>query len=164
MATHSSTLAWEISWTEEPSRLQSMGSRRVGHGWVTSLSLFTFMHWRRKWQPTPAWRIPGTGAWWVAIYEVAQSRTGLTWLSSSRWINSRELQCNTMPIVNDTFYAVQNLREWNSCCVLTTKQKQRNTRKTRIGVRCAYCLDYNNGTQDICICPNSNSKCLVVQW
>ena len=48
--------------TEEPGRLQSTGSLRVGHDWVTSLSLFTFMHWRRKWQPTPvlAWRIPGT--------------------------------------------------------------------------------------------------------
>ena len=43
----------ENPWMEEPSRLQFMGSRRVGHDWVTSLSLFTFMHWRRKWQPTP---------------------------------------------------------------------------------------------------------------
>ena len=53
MAPHSSTLAWEIPWAEEPGRLQSMGSLRVGHDWATSLSLFTFMHWRRKWQPTP---------------------------------------------------------------------------------------------------------------
>ena len=53
MATHSSTLAWEILWTEEPGWLQSMGSWRVGHNWVASLSLFTFMHWRRKWKPTP---------------------------------------------------------------------------------------------------------------
>ena len=52
MATHSSTLAWRIPWMEEPGRLQSMGSLRVGHDWATSLSLFTFMHWRRKWQPT----------------------------------------------------------------------------------------------------------------
>ena len=58
MATHSSTLAWKIPWTEEPGRLQSMGSHRVGHDWVTSLSLFTFMHWRRKWQPTPV-LLPG---------------------------------------------------------------------------------------------------------
>ena len=51
-------LAWEIPWTEEPGGLQSMGSQRVGHDWVTSLSLFTFMHWRRKWQPTPVF-LPG---------------------------------------------------------------------------------------------------------
>ena len=43
----------ENPWTEEPGRLQSMGSRRVRPDWATSLSLFTFMHWRRKWQPTP---------------------------------------------------------------------------------------------------------------
>ena len=53
MAPHSSTLAWKILWMEEPGRLKSMGSLRVGHDWATSLSLFTFMHWRRKWQPTP---------------------------------------------------------------------------------------------------------------
>ena len=53
MAPHSSTLAWQIPWTEEPGGLKSMGSLGVGHDWGTSLSLFTFMHWRRKWQPTP---------------------------------------------------------------------------------------------------------------
>ena len=53
MAPHSSTLAWKIPWMEEPGRLQSTGWLRVGHDWATSLTLFTFMHWRRKWQPTP---------------------------------------------------------------------------------------------------------------
>ena len=48
MAPHSSTLAWKIPWMEEPGRLQSMGLRRVGHNCATSLSLSTFMHWRRK--------------------------------------------------------------------------------------------------------------------
>ena len=134
MAPHSSTLAWEIPWMEEPGRLQSMGSWRVRHNWATSLSLFTFMHWRRKWQPTPVF-LPGEshewrslvgcspwgrwesdttarlhfhfslscigegngnplqcsclenprdgGAWWAAVYGVAQSQTWLKWLSSS---------------------------------------------------------------------------------
>ena len=58
MAAHSSTLAWKIPWTEEPGGLQSMGSVRVRHDWVNLLSLFTFMHWRRKWQPTPVF-LPG---------------------------------------------------------------------------------------------------------
>ena len=53
VAPHSSTLAWKIPWTEEPGWLESMGLLRVGHDWATSLSLFTFVHWRRKWQPTP---------------------------------------------------------------------------------------------------------------
>ena len=59
MATHSRILAWKIPWTEEPGGLKSMGSLRVGHDWAILLSLFTFMHWRRKWQPTAVWRIPG---------------------------------------------------------------------------------------------------------
>ena len=57
MAPHSSTLAQKIPWTEEPGRLQSMGLLRVGR-----LSDFTFtfhfQHWRRTWQPTPAF-LPG---------------------------------------------------------------------------------------------------------
>ena len=63
MAPHSRTLAWKIPWTEEPGRLQSMGLLRVGHDWMTSLSLFTFMLWRRKWQPTPVF-LPGESQGW----------------------------------------------------------------------------------------------------
>ena len=58
MAPYSTILTWKISWMKEPSRLQSMGSLRVGHGWETSLSLFTFMYWRRKWHITPVF-LPG---------------------------------------------------------------------------------------------------------
>ena len=58
MTPYSSTLAWKIPWTEEPGRLQSMGLLGEGHDWETSLWLFTFMHWRRKWQPTPVF-LPG---------------------------------------------------------------------------------------------------------
>ena len=58
MAPHSSTLDWKIPWMEKSGRLQSMGSLSVRHDWTTSLSLFTFMHWRRKWQPTPVF-LPG---------------------------------------------------------------------------------------------------------
>ena len=58
MAPDSSTLAWKIPWTEEPGGLQSMRSLGVGHYWATSLSLFTFTHWRMKWQPIPVF-LPG---------------------------------------------------------------------------------------------------------
>ena len=54
----SGTPAWRIPWTEEPGRLWSMGLLRVGHDWATLLSLFSFMHWRRKWQPTTVF-LPG---------------------------------------------------------------------------------------------------------
>ena len=97
MAPHSSTLAWKIPWTEEPGRLQSLGSRRVRHNWATSLSLFTFMHWRRTWQPTPVF-LPGNPrdgeAWWAAVYGVAQSQTRLKQLSSSSSSTTNIMQLN----------------------------------------------------------------------
>ena len=86
MATHSSTLAWKIPWSEEPGRLQSMGSLRVRQDWATSLSLFTFMHWRRKWQPTPVFLLGeslGRGSLVACLYGVTQSWTWLKRLSSS---------------------------------------------------------------------------------
>ena len=58
MAPHSSTFAWKIPLMEKSGGLRSMGLLRVGHDGATSLSLFTFMHWRRKWQPTPVF-LPG---------------------------------------------------------------------------------------------------------
>ena len=82
MAPHSSTLAWKIPWMEEPGRLQSMGSLRVGHDWATSLSLFTFMHWRRKWQPTPVF-LPGESqGWWslVGCHLWGRTESARTWL------------------------------------------------------------------------------------
>ena len=93
MAIHSSTLAWKVPWAEEPGRLQSTGLLRVGHDWATSLSLFTFMHWRRKWQPTPVF-LPGESQGlrslvWAAVYGVAQSQTQLKGLSSAG--RSREI-------------------------------------------------------------------------
>ena len=66
MAPHSSTLAWKIPWTEEPGGPQSMVSLRVGQDSATSLSLFNFMHWRRKWQPTPVF-LPGESQGWESL-------------------------------------------------------------------------------------------------
>ena len=98
---HCSTLAWKIPWMEKPGRLQPMRSLRVGHDWATSLSLFTFMHWRRKWKPTPVF-LPGEswGQGRASVYGVAQSWTWLKQLSSSKsqftfrlnnWSSSSEL-------------------------------------------------------------------------
>ena len=63
MALHSSTLAWKIPWMEEPGGLQSMGSQSQ-----TRLNdfIFTFMHWRRKWQPTPVF-LPGESQGWGSL-------------------------------------------------------------------------------------------------
>ena len=62
MATHSSTLAWKISWAEEPGRLAVHG---VAKSW-TQLSDFTFTHWRKKWQPTPVF-LPGESQGWGSL-------------------------------------------------------------------------------------------------
>ena len=66
MAPHSSTLAWKIPWMEEPGGLRSMGSRRVRHDWTTLLSLFTFMHWRKKWKLIPVF-LPGESQGWGSL-------------------------------------------------------------------------------------------------
>ena len=103
LAPHSSTLAWKIPWMEEPGRLQSMGSLRVGHDWATSLSLFIFMHWRRKWQPTPVF-LPGESRGWGSLVGcrlwVTQSQTRLKWLSSENLhIDSGNVpSCQLLPL------------------------------------------------------------------
>ena len=83
MALHSSTLAWKIPWAEEPGRLQSMGSLRVGHNWATSLSLFTF-HFNAlekemaTYSSVLAWRIPGTAEPGV-LPSLGSHRVGHDW-------------------------------------------------------------------------------------
>ena len=64
-----------------------MGSLRFRHHWVTSLSLFTLLHWRRKWQPTPVfWRIPGTGEP-GGLPSMGSHRVGHDWsdLAAAAW-------------------------------------------------------------------------------
>ena len=87
-ATHSSVLAWRISRMEEPGGLQSMRSLRVGHDWATSLSLSCIGEGNGNPLQCSCMENPRDGgAWWEAIYGVAQSWTRLKWLSS---IHSRE--------------------------------------------------------------------------
>jgi len=84
MAPHSSTLAWKIPWTEEPGGLQSMGLLRVGHDWATSLSLLCIGEGNGNPLQCSCLENPRDGgAWWAAVYGVAQSRTRLKRLSSS---------------------------------------------------------------------------------
>ena len=82
MAIHSSTLAWQIPWTEEPGRLQTMGLLGVRHDWATSLSRIG----EGNGNPLRCSCLENPrdgGAWWAAVYGVAQSRTPLKRLSSS---------------------------------------------------------------------------------
>ena len=87
MAPHSSTLAWKIPWMEEPDGLRSMG-------WLsqTQLSNFTFtfhFHALEKEMGNPLQcscleNPRGRGAWWAAVYGVAQGRTQLKRRSTAR--------------------------------------------------------------------------------
>ena len=91
MAPHSSTLAWKIPWTEEPGRLQSMGSRRVRHDWATSLSFSLSCIGEGNGNPLQCSCLenPRDGvAWWATVYGVAQSWTRLKRLSSSSSIHT----------------------------------------------------------------------------
>ena len=86
MATHSSTLASKIPWIEEPGRLQSIGSLRVGHDWATSLSFSLSCIGEGNGTPLQCSCLVnprGSGAWRAAVYGVTQSRTRLKRLSSS---------------------------------------------------------------------------------
>ena len=102
--------AWKIPWMGEPGGLQSMGSRRVGHDWATSLSFFTFMHWTRKWQPTPVF-LPG---------ESQGEPGGLPSMGSHQvghdWSNLAAAAEHTISPWTDT----QNVRE-TKMCLLTAK-------------------------------------------
>ena len=124
MAAHSSTLTWEIPWTEEPGRLQSMGSQRVRHNWATSLSLFTFMHWRSKWQPTPVF-MPGESQGWDpgGLSSMGSHRVGHDWcdlataamsvsVTGTLWLLESYLG-NTVAV--SSLWVTQKALSWNIC-------------------------------------------------
>ena len=84
MTPHSSTLAWKIPWTEEPVRLQSMGSLRVEHDWATSLSLSCVAEGNGNPLQCSCLENPrDRGAYCAPVSGVAQSRTQLKRLSTS---------------------------------------------------------------------------------
>ena len=77
-------LAWKIPWTEEPGRLQSIGSRNVRHDWATSLSLSCIGEGNGNPLQCSCLENPRDGgAWWAAVYGVAQSRTRLSDLAAA---------------------------------------------------------------------------------
>ena len=104
MAPHSSTLAWKIPWMEEPGGLQSMGSLRVRHDWATSLSLFTFMHWRRKWQATPVF-LPGESQGWGSLmgcHLMGSHRVGHDWSN----LATAAAPTSWIPVSTDIFFLI----------------------------------------------------------
>ena len=118
MAPHSSSLAWKIPWMEEPGRLQSTGLLRVRHNWATSLSLFTFMHWRREWKHTSVF-LPGESQGRGSlVYGVAQSQTRLKRLSSSS---------------NTTYELTLAINYWIKCVLFRMIRARKDIKSTMIG-------------------------------
>ena len=92
MAPHSSTLAWKIPWSEEPGRLQSMGSRRFRYDWATYFHFSLSCIGEGNGNPLQCSCLENPrdgGAWWAAVYGVTQSRTRLKWLSSKEPLAAR---------------------------------------------------------------------------
>ena len=111
MATHSGTFAWKIPWMKEPGRLQFMESLRVRHDWATSLSLFLSCFGEGNGNPLQCSCLENPrdgGAWWAAVYGVAQSRTRLKWLSSSSSVMPRRLCWIKIIITASTWFFFYN--------------------------------------------------------
>ena len=138
MTPHSSTLAWKIPWTEEPGRLQSMGSLRVRYDWGTSLSRIG----EGKGKPFQCSCLENPrdrGAWWAAVYGVAKSRTRLKRLSSSSGRAFRKVAINKQFIfTNGSYYNKRELWEWNRIARFgkAGKNKENFGRATIDIVRC----------------------------
>ena len=111
MVPHSSSLAWKIPWMEEPGRLQSMGSQGVGRDWATSLPIFTFMHWRRKWQPTPVF-LPGESQGRESLVgcRLWGRRVGHDWsnLAAAAWLIHVEVWQTTTKFCKATILQLKN--------------------------------------------------------
>jgi len=132
MAPHSSTLAWKIPWMEEPSRQQTMGLLRVRRDWVTSLSLFTFTHWKRKWQPAPVFlpgesqgrgSLVGCRLWGRAESDTTEQLPFHFALSCIGEGNGNPLQCSCL----------ENTRDGGAWCAAVCGVAQSRTRLKRLG-------------------------------
>ena len=137
MAPHSSTLAWKIPWTEEPGRLQSMGSHRVRHDWRDLAAAVYIYIWRRQWQPTPA-LLPGRSHGWRSLvgcspcdHEESDTTERLHFHFSLSYIgegNSNPLQCSCLESPRD------GGASWAAVCGVT----QSRTRLKRLSSSSIY--------------------------
>jgi len=131
MAPHSSTIAWKIPWMEEPGGLQFMGLLRVGHDWVTSLSLSLSCTGEGNGNPLQCSCLENPrdrGAWWAAVYGVTQSWTRLKQLSSSssnsHFLKTRKIrfewQMCQYDIQRRGRQTLASLTSWKYFCTITS--------------------------------------------
>ena len=120
MATQCSVLAWRIPGTGEPGGLPSKGSHRVGHDWETSLSLSCIGEGNDNPLQCSCLENPrDRGAWWEAVYGVAQSQTRLKWLNSNSSIICSILYILLMSagsvVISSYLSDTDDLRLWKNC-------------------------------------------------
>ena len=124
MAPHSSTLAWKTLWTEEPCRLRSMVSLRVRHDWATSLSLFTFLHWRREWQPTPVFLSGESQGWGPGgLLSMGLHRVRHNWWDSGSSNPDQLSFPEVMTSLKTSFNFTMKCKRLMDCCKMQTKGK-----------------------------------------
>ena len=117
MAPHSSTLAWKIPWMEEPGRLQSMGLLRVRHAWAISLYFSLSCIGEGNGNPLQCSCLENPrdrGAWWAAIYGVAQSWTWLKRFRSSSSISSSNTHLSFLPSI---FFSIRVFSNELALCI-----------------------------------------------
>ena len=137
LAPHSSTLAWKIPWMEEPGRLQSMGSLRVGHDWATAFSLSLSCTGEGNGNPLQCSCLENPrdrGAWWAAICGAAQSRTWLKQLSSSSSNKEGEWDAKWRKVW--VFGHGNSPSFW--LCPLFMSKRHKKERKRKIEKKCGY--------------------------
>ena len=165
---------------EEPGRLQSMGLLRVRHDWATSLSLslFTFMHWRRKWQPTPVF-LPGESQGWVSL--VGCRLWGHTESDTLKWLSSSSSSLDNGYVAPSFLYSLISLQIFDNLLqrisariryiqsALPLKWKKKNHRDVwnRNVISC--CWDFNlKGRWNILniesFCPWTSSQMLFLRF
>ena len=114
LAPHSSTLTWKIPWTEKPGRLQSMGLLRVGHDWATSLSFSLSCIGEGNGNPPQCSCLENPrdgGAWWAAVYGVAQSQTDRSDLAAAAAASISKCRFRRVTYIN----VVQQISRMSSC-------------------------------------------------
>ena len=148
MAPYSNTLAWKIPWAEEPGRLQSMGSLRVGHDWVTSLSLFTFtfhFHALEKEMATTPVFLPGESQRWGSLVSCClwgRTESDMTEVTEQLTIIQKKLQhlkncvyINYFKCIVSTYWNIRWRYVRTECRIWTMQNSITERDKGRAGTR-----------------------------
>ena len=167
MAPHSSTLAWRIPWMEEPGRLQSMGSLKVGHDWATSLSFSLSCIGEGNDNPLQCSCLENPrdgGTWWAAVYGVAQSQTRLTRLSSSSSSTSVSGETGVMLSTSWVPYITQDYKHFAQTQVLSLGEQRWKEKRIALKAYHTRCVVICSAMSDSLRLHGQKSVRLLCPW